>query len=1531
VLGPLEFERGGVSVDLGSAKQRSLLALLLINANQIVSTDRILEELWGDEGSGRQNALWVHVSNLRSALEPDRGQRSEGTLLLTRPPGYMLRVERERTDVGRFERLAAEGRGLLGADPAAAALVLAEALAQWRGKVLEEFTYEPFAQAEIARLESLRLDVVESRVEADLARGLSHHLVGELQGLVREHPLRERFTALLMMALYRSQRQAEALRAYGQLRGVLASELGIEPSEALRDLEEQVLTGDPRLEPMPTAWVPGAPEPGLAVRGYELREKVGEGRYGSVYRAFQPSIGREVAIKVIRSDLANDPHFIRRFEAEASLMAGLERTSAAPLYDFWREPDSAFIVEKLFTGGDLSTVVERGPIPADRAVDLIIQVASTLSVAHGLGVVHGAMKLENILLDSDGGPHLTDFGLGGLRPEDSVIDDVAGLALVGGQLLAGLRTERAGLQGRLEPSVMEVITAAFDGRYSQVEDMVEAFTAASGTTVADRPMQVSNPYKGLEAFSESDTGRFFGRQRLVERMLARLGGARSVNCLLAVVGPSGSGKSSVVGAGLVPALRAGAVPGSESWFIASMSPGVHPFESLERALISVASKAPPLLIEQMMVDPSGLRRAVGNIVPGPSTPLVLIVDQFEEIYTLASEDERDRFVSAIVAAITHERSRIRVVLTLRADFYDRPLATPVLGELMREHAELITPMTPAELEEAITRPAADLGVVVQPALLAALVAEASSRPGGLPLLQYTLTELFDRRQGAAMTTASYQTMGGMAGAVAMRAEALYGALSPEARESARHVFLRLISINDDGEDTRRRVLLAEVLALEGSEDLDDMLRSCARHRLLTFDRDPASRGPTVEIAHEALIRSWARLGRWIDEARTELRAQRALSAAAAEWAAEDKDQDFLLGGASLARYAGWDSHGLVRLTSDERSFLEASSQREHERVEAARSEKLRAAQLRSRTRALGLVAAVGVLFVLLALYAFKQQQTAQRLAEELSGVSLARQLAADSERSLKRDNDLAVLLAIEAIRATEASGKALPEAVDALHWALQEATVPYPVPDADLEVAVRSSPFGPRGVYVLPVDELIDRGRQLAGRELSADECAQYLQTEVCPQSEGPETMEVEGGTLAYTGLTPPEGSLAGTRVVVTAVWSGDEGQPAAASFEALGEQYGIDVVYNSAGFDQQPADVASSDNPGDIVVLSQPGTMQSLAAERPLVDIGAYLGEDHLRVAYGDYLTDLGTAGGKINGVFIKSASKSLLWFNQTAFDRGGYAPPDTWTDLLALSDRMVADGRTPWCLGVSDPFGATGWPATDWLEDAVLSSQGPEFYDRWSEHGVRFDDPAVVAALEQVGLLTHTPGYVAIDSSFIDEWGVDELAYLVSQADPECLMMPGASYIPTWFEDDADMSVVRFPSWGSVGSSIEGGGDMAVALSDRPEVRAIMRGLASAEWGIPWAESGVPFVPAHRQFDLDAFADPGQRTIAALVLRAIDEGTFRFDASDLMPEEIAFDVLHPALTEYVTNPNASAAQTLSGVEAAWSDYEDSAASGSD
>lgn len=249
VLGPLEVVVEGRTFALGGAKQRALLAILVLDANRIVSTDRLIDDLWGEEAAdGAAHTLQVYVSQLRKALRTE-GSPSPDALLVRQGTGYVLRVEPGAVDLQHFERIAGEGRRALGAgDPERASEILREALGLWRGPPLPEFAHEAFAQPAIARIEDLWLSVVEDRIEADLALGGHAELVGELQTLVIEHPLRERLRGYLMLALYRSARQAEALHVYRDARQLLADELGIDPSPDLQRLERAILEQDPELE-----------------------------------------------------------------------------------------------------------------------------------------------------------------------------------------------------------------------------------------------------------------------------------------------------------------------------------------------------------------------------------------------------------------------------------------------------------------------------------------------------------------------------------------------------------------------------------------------------------------------------------------------------------------------------------------------------------------------------------------------------------------------------------------------------------------------------------------------------------------------------------------------------------------------------------------------------------------------------------------------------------------------------------------------------------------------------------------------------------------------------------------------------------------------------------------------------------------------------------------------------------------------------------------------------------------------------------
>jgi hypothetical protein len=294
----------------------------------------------------------------------------------------------------------------------------------------------------------------------------------------------------------------------------------------------------------------------------------------------------------------------------------------------------------------------------------------------------------------------------------------------------------------------------------------------------DPDLELANPFKGLRAFSEADAENFFGREALVQQLLARLGEGGDLSRFLAVIGPSGSGKSSVVRAGLIPALRRGGLPGSENWFIVDMLPGRHPFEELESALLRVAVNPPETLLSQLKDGSRGLLRAVHRILPADeSVELVLVMDQFEEIFTLVDEeDERALLLESIASAVLDERSRLRVIVTLRADFTDKPLRYVDFGELVNRRFEFVLPLTADEVERAVAGPAQQIGLRLEKGLVSTIIREAGNQPGTLPLLQHALSELFEKREGRKLTNKAYREIGGVLGALGRSAEAIHANL-----------------------------------------------------------------------------------------------------------------------------------------------------------------------------------------------------------------------------------------------------------------------------------------------------------------------------------------------------------------------------------------------------------------------------------------------------------------------------------------------------------------------------------------------------------------------------------------------------------------------------------------------------------------------------------------------------------------------------------------------------------------------------------
>jgi serine/threonine protein kinase/WD40 repeat protein len=453
---------------------------------------------------------------------------------------------------------------------------------------------------------------------------------------------------------------------------------------------------------------------------------------------------------------------------------------------------------------------------------------------------------------------------------------------------------------------------------------------------------LNNPYKGLLAFQTSDAMQFFGREAMVAHLLDRLGSQQAA-AFLAVVGASGSGKSSLVRAGLIPALWAGRLTGSANWYFVDLMPGTEPLAALSTALEGLATQTGLGIGEQLARDARGLIRAARLALPEPDSKLVIVIDQFEELFTLVDQEvDRKHFIDLLTTAVTDPRAAILVILTLRADFYDRPLAYRRLARLMQAHSETISPLNPAELTAAISEPVQQIGLEFEDGLVAAIVADVQSRPGGLPLMQYALSELFERREGRLLTRRAYDDMGRAGGALAAMAESIYLEGDEEDHRVTRQLFLRLVSLGQGAQFTRRRVLRGELLNLIGAgKRMQIVIEQFASHRLLALDRDASSRQQTVEVAHEALLQAWGRLSSWLADGQADLRQQRQLARLAQEWLDSKQDLGLLLQGSRLDELSAWSQSTTLALTADETAFLSESErlqifERKEEQVRQAR-------------------------------------------------------------------------------------------------------------------------------------------------------------------------------------------------------------------------------------------------------------------------------------------------------------------------------------------------------------------------------------------------------------------------------------------------------------------------------------------------------------------------------------------------------------------------------------------------------------------
>lgn len=1036
------MQANGAALTIRGAKERLLLALLVSRANSVVPVAEIIDSLW-EAGPPRSavKSVQVYVVRLRQALEPAQ-DGARASLLTRQGSGYLLRVRPEEVDALLFADLVARGHRAAGTGAHdRAARLFREALGMWRGAPYADFQDTAFGTSEAARLGEMRLAALEARIDADLALGRHDEVIGELEALVHQHPLRERFWGQLMLALYRAGRQSDALLTFRRARHHLVEVMGVEPGPALRELEAAVLAQDASLLHVPAAPADQPPLPqSLARTGPVLvgREhlvkrldrywsETEHGHGGVVFVCGPAGSGRTRLV----AELAHRVHArgAAVHDFEELLPADTKATEPAALIASARgRPVLAVVDDADLKGADAIRFIEESAETASRNGLLVVAIYDPANADTRLRAIEQGLAMERRLT---------------LEP----LSDTSAAALVRrylGPAAEGEAVQRILSRGRGLPGLLHELAARWaeehaarvvSGAAQQAPAAHQALSLVRAA-VRDAVLELQRardehaahmggseggtfcPYKGLARYETQDAAIFYGREALIATLVARLVDTP----LIAITGPSGAGKSSVVRAGLMPALASGVLPGSEQWRQCVFSPGRTP------------------------------RRQLAELMDGASgRGTVVVVDQFEELFAACDdEDERRGFVHDLLGLCGGDPSPNRVVLAVRADFLGRCAAYPDLAARVGDGTVLVGPMTEQEVRRAVDGPARYAGLSAEPDLLDAVAADVQGRPGALPLLSTALVDTWERRRGRALTHAGYLAAGGVSGAVARLAESAFARLTPAGQDAARRIMVRLAEPGETGIAVGRRVPLDEVITPD-----DDQARSAfdvlVARRLLTIERD------SVEVAHEALLSQWPRLVRWLEEDEQGRAIRRHLAPTAREWARSGRPGGELYRGARLASTLDWAADHEADLHPVEREFLEASRAAADRELREQRERADREARGRRRLRG-ALAAVVALLLAAVAVSAVAVNQrsharTAERSAE-------ARRLGARALTETVLDRSL--LLAVEAVR-----------------------TDPALETDGDLLAALLRSPYALRQVRG-DGDRLLDMDITPDGRILAA-------------------------------------------------------------------------------------------------------------------------------------------------------------------------------------------------------------------------------------------------------------------------------------------------------------------------------------------------------------------------------------------------------------------------------------------------------------
>jgi WD40 repeat protein/energy-coupling factor transporter ATP-binding protein EcfA2 len=583
------------------------------------------------------------------------------------------------------------------------------------------------------------------------------------------------------------------------------------------------------------------------------------------------------------------------------------------------------------------------------------------------------------------------------------------------------------------------------------------------------------PYRGLEVFREQDQNFFFGREAVVQRLMDKLNTSR----FLAVLGPSGCGKSSVVQAGLIPHLR-------EKALVTLFTPREQPIEELAFALRKCyqENKIPPVeqLIERLKGPAKNLHYIAREVLEDTDKEnLVVVIDQFEELFTQTqAEEERRKFIMAMLTAVEAARRPVIVILTIRSDFMGKCAFYPDLNTYVSDHFFQVEPMNPEELRSAIEEPAQLAGLDFETGLVNRILEDIKGAPGELPLLEHALLELYERRKGTQIPLQAYEEIGGIEGALVKRAEMEFAKLDDGQKEILRKIFvLRLIQPGEGTEDTRRRAEKEELLAVgEKSRIAEDLLIQWTNARLLTITHDTLHNKDFVDVAHEALIRKWDRIQTWMTEDREVTRQINILRNASKEWKRVGENPDFLFQGARLVQMEYLLKSHVKDLTITEIEFVKAGiglREKKEKEKEEARIKELQK-ELRQKRFINRVIIIAGIVSILLALIAFVQKHRADKQYKEAvvqKNRAVINRLVAESGFILQKDNIKAIRIAEAAYKISKKSilhpPSSVMQALSASAYSMLER--PFYIASMTHKYAVNTAVFSPDGTKILTTSD----------------------------------------------------------------------------------------------------------------------------------------------------------------------------------------------------------------------------------------------------------------------------------------------------------------------------------------------------------------------------------------------------------------------------------------------------------------------------